>query len=99
MLFSRGGDDRVVLSLDMEVTVINRKLVAAGLSVFALTPGVALACTGGAGHPGAPGAIGATGATGATGSTGWSGVTNAKVRQARYHGTHHARSRKSAHRS
>ena len=79
----------------MEVTVINRKLVAVGFSVFALTPGVALACTGGGGHPGAPGAIGATGATG---STGWSGVTNAKARQARFHGTHNARSRKPARR-
>jgi hypothetical protein len=98
MPFSAGDDDRCVLSLDMEVTVINRKLIAAGLSVFALTPGVALACTG-MGHPGAPGAIGATGATGATGSTGQRGVTNAKVRQAHLRVAHHARSRKSAHRS
>ncbi len=69
--------------------MISRKLLAAGISAIAMTPSVALACTG-SGHAGYP----ATGATGATGSTGWSGVTNASAHHGRFRVAHHAHSRK-----
>ena len=77
---------------------MHRRLIVAGVTAFALTPGVALACTGG-GHGGPPGARGATGATGvwgATGATGASGTTSASVRQAHFRGAHHPRTRTSA---
>lgn len=79
--------------------MINRRLIIAGVSAMALSPGVAWACNG-SGHPGPYGSTGATGATavaGSTGSTGTSGVTSASARQTairRAH--HHAHARKSA---
>ena len=78
--------------------MITRKLIIAGVSAMALTPGVAWACSG-SGHPG-PGP--STGATGVTGSTGWggatgaSGVTSATHRSAGFHRAHRAHARKSA---
>jgi hypothetical protein len=85
--------------LDKEVEVITRKLVVAGISALALTPGVAWACNGmGGGPPGSPGAVGATGATGATAATGTSGVTNASVRQSKLRHAHHAHAHRSTRR-
>src|SRR5580704_13929267 len=87
-----------VLSNDKEVDVITRKLVLAGVSALALTPGVAWACTdnGHLGPDGPPGATGVTGATGTTGSTGTSGVTSAPLRSAHFRKAHSAHARKSA---
>jgi len=77
--------------------VITRKLVAAGISALALTPGVAWACNGTGHGPGGPqGATGATGSTGSTAATGGSGVTNASVRQAKLRRVHHAHAHKAA---
>ena len=59
--------------------MFGRKLVVAGITAFALTPGVALACMG-SGNGGASGShrsIGATGMTGATGATGSTGSRGA----------------------
>lgn len=78
--------------------MITRKLVIAGISALALSPGVAWACTGSA-HPGPHGSTGATGATGATGSTGTSAITNASLRSAGSRRAHHAHERKSVERS
>jgi hypothetical protein len=76
---------------DMEVAVIKRKLIVAGVSAFVLTPGVAWAC--GAGHGGTAGSQGPWGATGASGAT---GATYAPARQARFRPAHHAHARNSA---
>jgi hypothetical protein len=78
--------------------VIIRKLIIAGVSAMALTPGVAWACNG-SGHPGpepSSGATGATGSTGSSGATGTSGVTSAGLRSEGFHRAHRAHGRKSA---
>ena len=74
--------------------MITRKLVVAGISAMALTPGVAWACTG-AGHPGAHGPAGSTGTTGATAAAGWTGsITGSSLRQTHLRHAHHAPRRK-----
>ena len=72
---------------------MTRRLVIAGISALALSPGVAWACTGN-GHPGPNGPTGATGATGTTGLTGASGVTSASLRSAGLRRAHHSHARK-----
>jgi hypothetical protein len=85
--------------LDKEVEVITRKLVVAGISALALTPGVAWACNGtGNGAGGPRGATGATGSTGSTAATGTSGVTNASLRQSKLRHVHHAHAHRAARR-